>query len=251
VKTGRAVGVRLFVPRARLLLPRLSFSPDDQRYLLRVRRLKAGDAVEVFDGQGGRYHGVIDPGLISATLGPRQADSRPAGLSLELWPGIPKSDKLDLIIEKATELGVARIVPLAAEHSVPRMATERLPARLERWNRIAAEAARQCGRADVPEVSAPRDFSAFLRRSGEGVAAGVVFEGNSERSVGGFLASLDPETTVVLAIGPEGGFAAGEVDAAVGAGVPLLTLGSRILRTETAAIVACTLVQATSGRFDS
>ncbi len=251
MKTGRETGTRLFVPPARITPPRLALSPDDQHYLLHVRRLKVGDAFEVFDGQGGRYPAVIDSDPGHATLGTRRSDPGRAGPSLELWQGLPKSDKLDLIIQKATELGVARIVPLTAERSVPRLTGERSSGKAERWRRIATEAARQCGRADVPEVLAPHDFTAFVRRAGEtGVAAGVLYEGGSERSLRSFLAAVQAPAAIVLAVGPEGGFAPGEVDAAIAAGIPLLTLGSTILRAETAAIVACALARAASGGFD-
>jgi len=247
---GRPSGVRLFVPPARLSLPRQTLSSDDQRYLFRVRRLKAGDVFEVFDGHGGRHRAVVDPGMETASVGPRQVDSLSAGLTVELWQGIPKGDKLDLIIQKATELGVARIVPFTAQRSVPRVARERLAGRMARWQRIAAEAARQCGRSDVPEVAEPRDFAAFLARAAQGIAVGLVYEGSSERSLWGFLSSLGRPQPVILAIGPEGGFAPAEIDDALVAGVPLLSMGARILRTETAALVACTLALAVSGAFD-
>jgi 16S rRNA (uracil1498-N3)-methyltransferase len=241
--------VRLFVPRRRLAGPTLPFLADDRRYLLRVRRLRAGDSFEVFDGEGGRYPARVDEEMDSATLGPREADAPAAGLRVELWPGIPRSNKLDLIVQKATELGVARIVPLLTHRSVARVSAERLSGRMQRWRRIAAEAARQCGRADVPDVSEPRDLASFLKRAEEG-AAGLVYEGRSETSLRGFLAALPKDGGVALAVGPEGGFEPSEVDLADAAGVPLLSLGSRILRAETAAIVACALAQAASGGFD-
>jgi 16S rRNA (uracil1498-N3)-methyltransferase len=247
------VDVRLFVPLARLTPPRQSLSAEDQGYLVRVRRLRAGDPFEVFDGKGGRYPAIVDAGLQTATLGPRQPDTAPAALSLELWQGMPKSDKLELVIQKATELGVARLVPLVTRHAVGRLDPERLPKRLERWNRIAAEAARQSGRSDVPDILPPSGFDAFLTRA-SGAPAALVYEGEAEGSLWAFLSSraahASPGTIVVLAVGPEGGFAPEEVDAARRAGIPLLSLGERILRTETAAIVVCALVLAASGGFE-
>jgi 16S rRNA (uracil1498-N3)-methyltransferase len=252
--SGKATGVRLFVPRSRLTPPRQPLSPDERRYLFRVHRLRAGDAFELFDGEGGRHLAVVDAGLESATLGAFRAAPSPRHAALELWQGLPKADRLELIIQKATELGVARLVPLVTGHTISRVAAERVPKRLDRWNRIAAEAARQCGRSDVPEVSAPRDFEAFLARAREAAVSAIVYEGDAEGSLWRYLSSrlagLPPLTPVVLAVGPEGGFAPVEVEAAQQAGVPLLSLGVRILRTETAAIVACALALAASGGFD-
>jgi 16S rRNA (uracil1498-N3)-methyltransferase len=246
--------VRLFVPPERLTLPRQPLSAEDQHYLIRVHRLRAGDVFEVFDGKGGSHRAVVDEGLASATLGPRQSASASTAPALELWQGIPKADKLDLIVQKATELGVARLVPLITRHAVRRMTAERLPKLLQRWNRIAAEAARQCGRSDVLEVSAPAEFDAFLARAREGVVAALIYEGKADASFPAFLASraavLKTTASMVLAVGPEGGFAPEEVEAARGAGVPLLSLGERILRTETAAIVVCTLARAAFGGFE-
>jgi 16S rRNA (uracil1498-N3)-methyltransferase len=252
--SGKLTRLRLFVERSRLTVPEQSLSSDDCRYLFRVHRLKAGDAFEVFDGQGVRHLAIVDPGLESATLGPAQAAMEPQRVELELWQGIPKADKLELIIQKATELGVARIMPLMTQRAISRVADERAAKRVTRWRRIAAEAARQCGRLDVPEVSAVRDFEAFLGRARMDVVAALVYEGDTEGSLWRFLSArliaAAPRTPVVLAIGPEGGFAPEEVEAARRSGVPLLSLGVRILRTETAAIIACALALAASGGFD-
>jgi 16S rRNA (uracil1498-N3)-methyltransferase len=250
---GRRTGVRVFVPRSRLTPPHQQLTQEDRRYLFRVHRLRAGDAFEVFDGEGGRHDAVVDAGLKSATIGEARTAVSPK-VVLELWQGVPKGEKLDLVIQKATELGVTRLVPLASHTAVRRLAAERLPKQLQRLRRIAEQAARQCGRSDVPEVVVPRPFEDFLARAQEGVLAAVVYEGRGQEPLWRFLATRIPATippvSVALAIGPEGGFSPHEVDLARQADVPLVSMGSRILRTETAAIVVCALVQAASGGFD-
>jgi 16S rRNA (uracil1498-N3)-methyltransferase len=251
---GRPTGVRVFVPRSRLTPPHQLLTAEDRRYLFKVHRLRAGDAFEVFDGEGGRHDAVVDAGLKSATLGEARTGRVTPAVALELWQGIPKGEKLDLVIQKATELGVTRLVPLTSQTAVRKLAADRLPKQLQRFRRIAEQAARQCGRADVPEIAAPRPFEDFLARAQERVLAAVVYEGRGQEALWRFLttriSTAIPPLAVALAIGPEGGFTPHEVDRAREAGVPLVSLGSRILRTETAAIVACALVQAASGGFD-
>jgi 16S rRNA (uracil1498-N3)-methyltransferase len=234
---------RVFVPPERIAeLVRLD--PAQSRHLELVLRLGPGAELEVFDGRGARWPARIDsPGVLR--LGPRQ-DPEPGAADVWLAQALPKGEKLDLVVQKATELGATRILPLAAERSVTRLDAERAERRTERLRRIAQQAARQCGRSDVPAVDPPRTLTDL---------AGLLLEEPGRR---GLL--LDPEegevrlaqaargaSRVLLAIGPEGGFTPAERAQAAEAGFTPVSLGRRVLRTETAGLAALAIVQHLAG----
>jgi 16S rRNA (uracil1498-N3)-methyltransferase len=226
---------RIEVGRARL-------TPAARHYLGEVLRLPAGAAVEVFDGEGGRYSGRLEAGLDTVALGPRE-DARSAGTEIALLFALAKGEKTDLVVQKATELGAARIVPFAADRSVVRLEGERAGERARRWRRIAEEAARQCGRADVPDVGVPIPLDGALASLAPG-AIPVVFQPGAAP-----IAELPAPGTGGLAavVGPEGGLTELELEACERAGARRAGLGPRVLRAETAAIVALALLQARFG----
>ncbi len=233
---------RVHVPPDRIDAGRARLSPAARHYLGEVLRLPAGAAVEVFDGHGGRYAGRLEAGLASVALGPRE-DARGAGAEIALLFALAKGEKTDLVVQKATELGAARIVPFAAERSVVRLDGARAEERARRWRRIAEEAARQCGRADVPDVAAPLPLEAALATLAPGSIAIVFHPGGTP------LGALGPAATAGLAavVGPEGGLTDAELAACDRAGALRAGLGPRVLRAETAAIVAVALLQARFG----
>jgi 16S rRNA (uracil1498-N3)-methyltransferase len=198
-------------------------------------------ALEVFDGRGGLHDGRIEPGFLGLALGPRR-DASVTGVPIQLALALSKGEKVDLVVQKATELGVARIVPWEAERSVVRLEGGRAEERAKRWRRIAEEAARQCGRADVPEVRAPASLAVLVSELPRGHLP-VVFHGEG----GTPIAQLPPAIGVVAVIGPEGGLTAAELAALDRAGAARASLGPRTLRAETAAIVAVALLQARYG----
>ncbi len=212
---------------------------EARRYLEHVLRLAPGARIEVFDGRGGRYQAEIEPGFESVRLGPRE-EAPPAPVEIALLAALAKGEKMDLVVQKATELGVARILPFAAERSVVRLDPAKGEARAARWRRIAEEAARQSGRADVPEVRPPASLPQALADLPPGTRAFVFHRG------GGPLAG-GAAATLAAVIGPEGGLTEAEVRACEAAGAARASLGPRTLRAETAAIVAVTLLQARFG----
>jgi 16S rRNA (uracil1498-N3)-methyltransferase len=231
---------RVFLPPEWISADRAALTPEAVHYLRDVLRLEAGTELELFDGQGGAYPALLEEGLAGLRLGPRR-EARPA-LSLWLLAALAKGEKMDLVVQKATELGATRILSFEAERSVVRLDPGRVPARLARWRRIAEEAARQCGRADVPEVSVWPDLPAALAQVPEGFTRLAFHPGGEplSRERGGGLG-------VAAVIGPEGGFTPDEVLACESAGVRTVSLGPRILRAETAALVAVALLQAQFG----
>lgn len=229
---------RLFVAPEKLVGERLVLDADARKYLTKVLRLAAGDEVVIFDGRGTEIEArLVNGGELS--LGRRRAVALPA-VAITLLQAVAKGDRMDLVVQKTTELGVTRIVPVLAARSVAR------PERAARWQTIAREAARQSGRADVPEVAVPVPLETALATSAE--VRFVLFEGERARSLRREL----PGTahSVALLVGPEGGFTPAEVESAEKHGFRPVGLGPRILRTETAAIVAVALVQAGLGGLD-
>jgi len=155
---------------------------------------------------------------------------------------LAKGEKVELVVQKATELGVSRIVPWEAERSVMRLAGERAEERAKRWRRIAEEAARQCGRADVPEVRTPASLAQLVAELPAGFLP-LVFHGEGSAPI----AQLPAAAGVVAVVGPEGGLSPAELGTLERAGAVRASLGPRTLRAETAAIVAVALLQARYG----
>lgn len=207
----------------------------------RVLRMRSGDVVHLFDGNGGEWRAFIEIGsgnAIVATLDGFLAETSPMG-SVVLCLSLLKGEKFDWVIQKSTELGISHIVPMVTERSLPGSA------RPDRWHRIAVEASEQSGRTTIPEITPPMPLRHAL--TFQPMQAGPpcrVICWEDERTVP-FLAPVRPARAtgapVFLYVGPEGGFSATEVDLALGSGAQAVSLGSLILRSETAAIAAVTL----------
>lgn len=233
---------RVFLPRGSIEGGRARLGPAERHYLGEVLRLAPGAEVEVFDGLGGRHRGRLEEGLETILLGPREEAPLPP-VEIALLFALAKGEKVDLVVQKATELGAARILPFEAQRSVVRLGREKGEERARRWGRIAAEAARQCGRSDVPEVPAPAPLAEVLGRLPPATRLLLFHPG------GGVLPRLEPAAAAALAaiVGPEGGLAPAELEVCERAGATAAGLGPRVLRAETAAIVAVALLQARYG----
>jgi len=212
---------------------------EKSRYLLSVLRCKEDDAVTVIDGIGGAYEArivsIIKKDVFIDITGELSLNSE-LPVPLTLCQGLLKGEKMDLVIQKATELGVAEIVPLVTERSIVKETRK-----VKRWHTIAEEAAEQCGRAVVPLVRDPEKLNDIL--DGEKVNGLLFWEGGG-RALSEAMGVIDSGRTAHIFIGPEGGFTAAEVRKAEGHGIVRTTLGKRILRAETAAIAAIALIAA-------
>lgn len=232
---------RVLLPPERIRQGRASLTPEASHYLRGVLRLPPGTEIEVFDGTGGEYPATLGRGD-EVALGPRRQVA-PPGARVWLAFALPRGEKSDLVVQKATELGAERLLPWVAERSVARWTPGRAAGRARRWRRIAAEASRQCGRSDVPAVEAPAPLSEVLAAAPPGFvrilfhAGGAPLADLVEARAAGFLA----------VVGPEGGLTAAEMEACRAAGARLAGLGPRVLRSETAAIVAAALLQHRAG----
>jgi 16S rRNA (uracil1498-N3)-methyltransferase len=227
----------------RLADGRVTFDRDETRHLARVLRLRPGDTVLASSGDG-RDHtirieslGETATGTVIATVA-RAAESP---LDVTLVQGVPKGDKMETIVRMATELGVARIVPAVTERTIVRLDATRWRERARRWQRVAKEATKQCGRAVIPEVDLPRPLAECLDAPG-GALSLCVWEG-ATAPLGPVLARAAGVTRVRVLVGPEGGLSATEVDGASARGYEVASLGPRVLRTETAGPVVVAILQ--------
>lgn len=233
---------RFFVDPADAGGDRLTLRADEAHHARRVIRLEAGAAVLCFDGAGRAWRGRIagyerDTALVDVVeaLAP---EPEPAP-RITLAQGLVKGDRMDLIVQKAAELGVARIVPVACDRSDVRLEAERVGRRSERWRRIVVEAAKQCERARVPEVAAPAPLEAVLASTDGALVAFVERDGLPAR---GRLEALRAEPSIAVFVGPEGGWSERERALFVEHGVERLSLGPLVLRAETAAIAGLAVV---------
>jgi 16S rRNA (uracil1498-N3)-methyltransferase len=234
---------RVHLPPERIGATRAGLTDEARHYLRDVLRLSPGDAVELFDGQGAAWEALVEPGFESLAVGARR-ESLVAGPSISLLFALSKGDKGELVVQKATELGAARLCPWAAERSVLKLDAGKGRERAARWRRIAEEAARQCGRSDVPAVEEPMGLAAALAA----VPAGhrlVVLHGPGGLPLEAL--GLEGAPGVALVIGPEGGLTDGELAACRAAGAVRGSLGPRTLRAETAAIAGLAVLQAVAG----
>lgn len=222
--------------------------PDAARdRLLSVLRLRDGAPVVLFDGQGLDWPGILRVGRGEAVveLGTPVAVATESPLAVTLVQAIARGEKMDLILQKATELGVARIVPVVTERTEVRLDTERGAKRLEHWRRVVASACEQCGRARLPTVEPPVELAVFAGTAVRSDARLCLLD--PEAGVG--FGDLDASRPVVIAIGPEGGFGERDLAALRLAGFDGVRLGPRVLRTETAGLAALAVLQALAGDF--
>ena len=229
---------RLFVPPERMHATPITVTGEEHHHLARVLRARPGDAITLFDGAGAEVDArVVRVGRTETELVPA-ADSRArAGspkASLVLLTAVPRGGRMDFLVQKCAELGVSRIVPIVAARSVVRPE----PARSARWEKIAREAARQCGRADVPAVTACAPLAAALAAPDLPARRLMLSPDDGGPSL---RARLPDHAATALLVGPEGGLAPAEAEAAATAGFEPVNLGPLILRVETAAIVAVAL----------
>ena len=242
---------RLYLPRPLETGAVCATAADQARYLKTVLRMREGDPLLIFNGTGWEYKAVIrrqTAGEMELEITGRRA--LPADeIHVTLCQAVPKVEKMDGIIRHATELGAERIVPFLAERSVPRWQPEQLPRKRERWQKIAVEASRQCGRPDIPEIGEIVTFERMLRDVPESGLRLIPWEEETKTGIREIL--RDPSRSemkeFVLVIGPEGGLSAGEIELARQAGFLSVSLGKRVLRVETASLAVLAILQYEKG----
>ena len=242
--------VRLFVdvpltPGEDLTLPR-----NAAQHAFRVLRLKTGDLVTLFNGDGRQYSSRLitdDPRAASVHVEIVESPTRESPLRVTLLQSLARGEKMDWVIQKATELGATRILPVTTGRSEVRLDGTRSEKRLAHWRSVAIAACEQCGRNVVPEISAPESLEACLAAHPQagGEVRWMLHPGGTARLQNGGAMATD----VMLAVGPEGGFSDNDLATLRHAGFDALALGPRILRTETAGLAAMAALQAVQGDF--
>jgi 16S rRNA (uracil1498-N3)-methyltransferase len=217
----------------------------DVIHITRVLRLGTGSTVIVLDGRGKSYEAEIHSAgrdEVVCEIKKELLTTPACPVKVTLVQGIPKGDKMDIIIQKGTELGVSRVIPLICRRAVVKLDGDRMSRKGERWQRIALEAAKQCRRPDVPEVSEPAELDHVLAGLPEQCVALIPWEDENKDSLKDILHKNNAGEEIYVFIGPEGGFTPEEVQRARAFGVRPVTLGPRILRTETAGIAVLAMV---------
>lgn len=217
----------------------------------KVLRLKSGESVLVCDGQGRECVCTVTdvaPGQISLIVNSRQESASEAKVKVSVYMAFPKADKLEHVIQKATELGAYEIVAFPSVRCVSKPDEKSLKKKLERWQKIAAAAAEQSGRGRIPEVLILPSYAEALNRAAQADKA-ILFYENERATTLRMALEGKPFATISLLTGPEGGLENTEVEKAKDAGLQICTLGSRILRCETAPLCALSAVMYAAGEF--
>ncbi len=208
----------------------------DALHIGKVLRLTVGDRITVCDGAGVDYEAQIQQmrpqEVLAKIVGRKRADTEPS-LRVVLYQGIPKGTKMDYVIQKAVELGVAQIVPVALKRTVVKLDAKGAAGKVVRWNKIAAEASKQCNRAVIPQVAPVVTLHEALSQMQQQLKL-IPYEAEEKKGLRDALQQYPQVSSVGVLIGPEGGFDREEVEQAISAGLLPVRLGKRILRTETA-----------------
>jgi 16S rRNA (uracil1498-N3)-methyltransferase len=233
---------RFFIPAAQITESYAILTGAEFHHLSHVLRLTVGDSLTLCDEHGKDHHGTIIS--LSATKAEVSLTASVLPVSpsffLTLALGVLKGQKMDLVVEKATEIGVQRIVPFFSAFTVAQLPADRRSERAARWQRLAQSAAKQSGNP-VPQITSPQSFTDLLAATPDGVDKVLFYEKERLLTLKAFAQTHPIFSSLCVVVGPEGGFAAGEVEQARTAGFHIISLGTCTLRAETAGIVAAAL----------
>ena len=235
---------RIYLPLALCPGAIVTLPPAIAHRLREVRRAVPGQQITLFNGEGGEFRGVLTEVSRAATtveIKDFQPIERESPLTITLAQGIARGERMDYTIQKAIELGVHKIVPIAAERSQVKLAASRADRRLEHWQAVVIHACEQCGRNRIPEVTPVMSLAEFA--ASDRAATRLTLAPDGALS----LQSLTRVTDFSLVVGPEGGLSPSELELLAGHGYCAVRLGPRTLRTETAALVALTALQTMAG----
>ncbi len=237
--------VRFYVPQPEIEDGILRVEGDEVRHIRRVLRLRAGDDLIVFNGAGKEYEGtIIEEGSSSVGIRVKRVLSSLSESPLEivLAQSLLKGEKMDYLIQKATELGVKRILPFFSSRTVPFLEETRRSKRDQRWKRIAVEASKQCGRGAVPQIEPLQDFLELIQKVGQGFLRLILWEREGAR-LKEVLGKSGGKKKIFFIVGPEGGFTQEEIERARGEEFIPVHLGRRILRSETSSLCLLSILQ--------
>ncbi|MDX1442521.1 MAG: 16S rRNA (uracil(1498)-N(3))-methyltransferase [Gammaproteobacteria bacterium] len=238
---------RAFIDSELAVGEEIRLEDDAFRHLCKVLRLREGDEVTLFNGRGGEFHGritAVEKRSATVTIEAGDMIDRSPGLEWQLLQAVSKGDRMDYTLQKSTELGVHSIQPFHAERSVVNLSGDRARKREEHWRGVVRSACEQCGMNRVPEIRELADIREALSRVH--AETRLLLDPRADDSISG----VEIGNSVALLIGPEGGLSDAEIAAAGDAGFRGIRMGSRILRTETAAVVAAAVLLARTGDLD-
>jgi 16S rRNA (uracil1498-N3)-methyltransferase len=225
----------------------LQLDPEQARYIGRALRLRPGDNLRVFNGESGEFSATVTSvgkSNVEITIGAAIETATESPLKVHLVQGVSRGERMDIIVQKATELGVKRITPVLTEYGVVKLDGSRAEKRREHWAKIAASACEQSGRVRPPLIDTPLALKSWFGAKSAAADVDLILRPGATTS----MASLKtPKTKVCLLIGPEGGFSDIEYDDASVSGFAAVSLGPRVLRTETAAIAAVAVAESLWG----
>lgn len=229
-----------FVTPQQISGDKIRIEGGDVNHMKNVLRMKLHEKAEISDGESRTYlcevEAYEEDVAVLHILEEMEADTEPAS-KLYLFQGLPKSDKMELIVQKAVELGVYQVIPVTMKRSVVRLDDKKAAKKADRWNSIAESAAKQAGRSRIPEVTMPLSYKEALKMAEELDVTLLPYElAGGMKVTREVIRQIKSGQSVGIFIGPEGGFEPEEVDAAVSMGAKVITLGRRILRTETAGL---------------
>lgn len=241
---------RLFSHDALVADSELWLTGEQAKYVTRVLRLKVEDTLVMFDGDGGQYGAAIKAFTKERVLlhvGDRHTVDVESPLAIHLVQGISRGGRMDVVIQKSTELGVHHITPVITEFSVVKLGNRRAARRLEHWQKISRSACEQCGRNTLPEIAMPRKLGSWLASHSGDKATRIMLDPEGSESIAALKA---PDTDVILLVGPEGGLSDAERAQCEASGFRSVSLGPRIMRTETAGLAGISVLQALWGDFN-
>ena len=235
---------RFYVPKESVQGARIVIGGDEAHHIADVMRLKPSDKIVAFDGTGKEYDGVIKTIKAKSVVIEIIAERTPSAkrvAAITLIQAIPKKAKMDYIVEKATELGASAIVPVFTRRTIPEWDGPKRAAQAARWRKIALEASKQCARAEIPAISEIEDFIKVVKGPARYDLALIATLGDDTVKLGAALAGSGRKA-VAIAIGPEGDFTPEEVEAARNSGFRPVSLGSRVLKSDTAGLAALAIL---------
>ncbi len=236
---------RFYVPQPRIEKGMMRVEGSEVRHIRRVLRLKTGDEIVVFNGSAKEYQGTIvkeGPSSVVIMIQNIYSSQRESHLEITLAQSLLKGDKMDYLVQKATELGIKEIVPFFSSRSVPSLEKSRRVIRHHRWERVAVEASKQCGRGVVPKIEPLQDYSEMLKTASPDSLRLILWEREGKRLKEALEGSKEKKK-IFFIIGPEGGLSQEEVEHAKRNGFTPVTLGRRILRSETASLCLLSILQ--------
>lgn len=238
---------RLYVPNPLSTGTELQLDDEQARYIGRVLRLRVGDPLQVFNGDDGEFRAevrAVQRSTATLLLGDHVAVETESPLKVHLVQGVSRGERMDFVVQKATELGVKRISPVLTEYGVVKLDAKRAAKRRDHWQKVAASACEQSGRIRPPLVDTPVPLKTWFGEQPRDADIDLLLRPDAATA----LTTIAPPTTkVCLLIGPEGGFSQAEYEDAAVAGFTEVSLGPRILRTETAALAAVAVLQSMWG----